>query len=70
MGFEITTYYYEPGCAYAGVWKDGVEERYELHLYSREEDKNKLPEHLDKLFLINRRWFREEVEEESEKTTE
>jgi hypothetical protein len=51
MGFYIKAYYYEPGCAFAGIWEDGCESTYEVS--SSSQAAADLPPELDEMFAIS-----------------
>jgi len=68
MGFSIRAYYYEGGCAYCGVWEDGVDEEYSIEGNS-EWVKENIPQEIDYEFAISdnmAQWESENEEEEEE----
>lgn len=66
MGFSIRAYYYEGGCAYCGVWEDGVDEEYSIDGKSEWVSEN-IPKEIDDEFCISESmasWESENEEEE------
>ena len=52
QGFTVEFMYYEPGMNYAGVYRDGSDDYYEL-AESSDEVREQLPEDLDLAFGIS-----------------
>lgn len=71
MGFSIKAMYYEGGCAFCGIWEDGVEDFYEIKGNSKWV-KNNIPKELDDEFCIydNMADYEAECEEEEDAETE
>jgi hypothetical protein len=68
MGFSIRAYYYEGGCAYCGVWEDGVDEEYSIEGNS-DWVKENIPQEIDYEFCISEsmsEWESENKEEEQD----
>jgi hypothetical protein len=66
MGFSIRAYYYEGGCAYCGVWEDGVDEEYSIDGKSEWVSDN-IPKEINDEFCISESmasWESENEEEE------
>ena len=66
MGFSIRAYYFEGGCAYCGVWEDGVDEEYSIDGKSEWVSEN-IPKEIDDEFCISESmasWESENEEEE------
>lgn len=64
LGMTVRAYYYEPGCAFAGIYEDGYDECYSLE-GSADEVEADIPESLDEMFGIveSMREYEEENEE-------
>lgn len=56
IGYKIKATYFEPGCAFGGIWENGEEDYYEG-------DVSNYPESLIEQYNIHQ-WFEEEEEEE------
>ena len=56
LGYKIKATYFEPGCAFGGIWENGEEDYYEG-------DVSNYPESLIEQYNIHQ-WFEEEEEEE------
>jgi hypothetical protein len=65
MGFSIRAYYYEGGCAYCGVWEDGVDEEYSIDGKSEWVSEN-IPKEIDDEFCISESMAEWESENEKE----
>lgn len=63
LGFSVRAMYYEPGCAFAGIYEDGYDECYSLEGTSAGV-KEQIPESLDEAFGITESMA--EWEEENE----
>lgn len=61
QGFEISAYYYEPGCAFVGHWDNGADNCYEIPSTSAEV-RESIPDYLDDYFGISE--YMEEYEDE------
>lgn len=71
LGFTVTAYYYEPGCAYAGIYDECGDDYYQLSEMTSDEVRNTIPQELDAIFGISNSmeaW--EEENEEPEPLTE
>ena len=66
LGFEVTAFYYEPGCAFAGVYRDGDDDCYDLSGLKAHELRKIVPEDIDEIFGIveNAEMWEEENEEQ------
>jgi hypothetical protein len=53
LGFNVHAYYYEPGCGFAGVYSDGVDDCYDLSGLNSTEAAEQLPPDLDQEFCIS-----------------
>ena len=67
LGFDITAYYYEPGCQFAGCWENGADDYYQDWGDSAGA-KATLPAHIDDTFSISENQAEWEAEEEEELT--
>lgn len=53
LGFEVEGYYYEPGMAFVGVWRDGYDDCYELSGETSSTVRDVIGEDLDDYFGIS-----------------
>lgn len=65
MGFKIKAYYYEGGCAFCGVWENGIDESYDISGNSKWVKKN-IPSDIDEEFAISMNMAEWEAEEKAE----
>jgi len=66
LGFEIEASYYEPGMAFAGLWKNGEDDCYEYGGMTADEIEATLPKELDEEYGISQavsEWEQEQEEE-------
>lgn len=77
QGFGVYATYYEPGCAFCGVWDDGSDEYYDLSGMRSDDVRDQIPTELDESFGISdtmeeyerdnedevTHWYKEGVEE-------
>ena len=66
-GFRVYATYYEPGCAFAGIWDNGSDEYYEYSGMDSKEIAEALPAELDEAYGISdsaAEWEAEQAEEE------
>lgn len=68
QGFSINAYYYEPGMAFAGIWKDGIDDVYELGGLTPSDVENLISQELDKIFDIVESMRDYEYDDEEELT--
>jgi len=52
QGFEVSAYYYEPGCSFVGHWDNGADDCYEIPS-DADEVRESIPEYLDDYFGIS-----------------
>jgi len=69
LGFSIYATYYEPGCAFAGVFEDGHDDYYDLSGMDSGDVQQQLPQELDDAFGISESMAEYEAENEDEVTT-
>lgn len=69
MGFTVYALYYEPGCAFAGVWDDGFEDHFDLSGMDSRAVQDQLPTELDEAFSISEVMADYEALEQDEVTT-
>ena len=53
LGFTVEAMYYEPGMAFAGIYKDGEDEGYDLSGMSSDEVRTYLPSQLDEMMGVS-----------------
>lgn len=70
QGFEVEAMYYEPGCGFAGIWCDGVDDYYELNGLTSVAMAANLPRELDDAFGISENAQQWEEEEDTEELRE
>jgi hypothetical protein len=68
LGFTVYATYYEPGCAYAGIFEDGLDDYYDLSDLDSGDVKQQLPPELDDSFGISESMAEYEDEQEDEVT--
>ena len=69
QGFCVYATYYEPGCAFAGIYDDQGDNCYNLSEMSSDEVRDELPTELDESFGISESMAEYEAENEDEVTT-
>lgn len=69
LGFTVYATYYEPGCAFAGVFEDGLDDYYDLSEMDSGDVQQQLPPELDSAFGISESMAEYEAENEDEVTT-
>lgn len=69
LGFGVYATYYEPGCAFAGVFEDGMDDYYDLSNMDSGDVQQQLPQELDEAFGISESMAEYEAEQEDEVTT-
>jgi hypothetical protein len=69
LGFTVYATYYEPGCAFAGIFEDGVDDYYDLSNMDSGDVQQQLPPDLDDSFGISESMAEYEAENEDEVTT-
>jgi hypothetical protein len=69
LGFTVYATYYEPGCAFAGIFEDGVDDHYDLSNMDSGDVQQQLPPELDDSFGISECMAEYEAENEDEVTT-
>ena len=69
LGFTVYATYYEPGCAFAGVFEDGADDYYDLSEMDSGDVQQQLPPDLDSAFGISESMAEYEAENEDEVTT-
>ena len=69
LGFTVYATYYEPGCAFAGIFEDGVDDHYDLSEMDSGDVQQQLPPELDDAFGISESMAEYEAENEDEVTT-
>jgi hypothetical protein len=68
LGFEVYATYYEPGCAFAGIWDNGSDDYYDLSSMDSGDVQQQLPQELDDAFGISESMAEYETEQEDEVT--
>lgn len=68
LGFTVYATYYEPGCAFAGIWEDGYDNYYDLSGMDSGDVQQQLPSELDEAFGISESMAEYEAEQEDEVT--
>lgn len=68
LGFSVYATYYEPGCAFAGIFEDGVDDYYDLSGMDSGDVQQQLPQELDEAFGISESMAEYESEQEDEVT--
>lgn len=63
QGFEIEAMYYEPGCAFAGIYSSGCDDSYDLTDMDSTSVKDNIPTDLDEAFGISESMAEYEEEE-------
>lgn len=69
IGFTVYATYYEPGCAFAGIFEDGNDDYYDLSNMDSGDVQQQLPPDLDSAFGISESMAEYEAENEDEVTT-
>jgi hypothetical protein len=69
LGFTVYATYYEPGCAFAGIFEDGMDDYYDLSEMDSGDVQQQLPPDLDDSFGISESMAEYEAENEDEVTT-
>lgn len=69
LGFTVYATYYEPGCAFAGIFDECGDNCYNLSEMSSDEVRDELPSELDDAFGISESMAEYEAENEDEVTT-
>ena len=69
LGFSVYATYYEPGCAFAGIFEDGLDDYYDLSDMDSGDVQQQLPQELDEAFGISESMAEYEAENEDEVTT-
>ena len=69
QGFTVYATYYEPGCAFAGIWDNGDDDYYDLSGMNSGDVQQQLPPSLDDSFGISETMAEYEAENEDEVTT-
>lgn len=69
LGFGVYATYYESGCAFAGVFEDGMDDYYDLSGMDSGDVQQQLPQELDEAFGISESMAEYEAEQEDEVTT-
>jgi hypothetical protein len=69
LGFTVYATYYEPGCAFAGIYDECGDNCYNLSEMSSDEVRDELPSELDDAFGISDSMAEYEAENEDEVTT-
>ena len=64
QGWRVTNMYYEPGIGFAGIWKNGEDDQYNLSEMTADDAESELPEDLNETFLISETMRDYEDEEE------
>lgn len=73
LGFTVEAMYFEPGMAFAGIYRDGFDDYYEYGSMDRDEVAATLPEELDEAFGISdsmAEWESEQDDEDDEEEAE
>jgi hypothetical protein len=68
LGFTVYATYYEPGCAFAGIFEDGLDDYYDLSGMDSGDVQQQLPSELDDTFGISETMAEYENENEDEVT--
>jgi hypothetical protein len=68
QGFTVYATYYEPGCAFAGIYEDGIDDYYDLSGMDSGDVQQQLPQELDDAFGISESMAEYEAENEDEVT--
>lgn len=68
LGFGVYATYYEPGCAFAGVFEDGMDDYYDLSGMDSGDVQQQLPQELDEAFGISESMAEYESEQEDDVT--
>jgi hypothetical protein len=68
LGFTVYATYYEPGCAFAGVFEDGTDDYYDLSGMDSGDVQQQLPQELDEAFGISESMAEYEAEQEDDVT--
>jgi len=68
LGFGVYATYYEPGCAFAGIFEDGSDDYYDLSGMDSGDVQQQLPTELDDAFGISESMAEYEAEQEDEVT--
>ena len=68
LGFTVYATYYEPGCAFAGIWENGYDDHYDLSGLDSGDVQQQLPQELDDAFGISESMAEYETEQEDEVT--
>lgn len=69
LGFTVYATYYEPGCSFAGIWEDGMDDYYDLSGMDSGDVQQQLPQELDDSYGISETMAEYEAENEDEVTT-
>ena len=69
LGFTVYATYYEPGCAFAGIWDNGSDDYFDLSGMDSGDVQQQLPPELDDAFGISESMAEYEAEQEDEVTT-
>ena len=69
LGFTVYATYYEPGCAFAGIWDNGDDDYYDISQMDSGDVQQQLPSELDDAFGISESMAEYEAEQEDEVTT-
>ena len=69
LGFGVYATYYEPGCAFAGIFEGGLDDYYDLSNMDSGDVQQQLPPELDDSFGISESMAEFESEQEDEVTT-
>ena len=69
LGFTVYATYYEPGCAFAGIYEDGIDDYYDLSGMDSGDVQQQLPPDLDSSFGISEAMAEYEAENEEELTS-
>ena len=69
LGFTVYATYYEPGCAFAGIFEDGNDDYYDLSGMDSGDVQQQLPPDLDDSFGISESMAEYEAENQDEVTT-
>jgi len=68
LGFTVYATYYEPGCAFAGVFENGMDDYYDLTDMDSGDVQQQLPQELDEAFGISESMAEYEAEQEDDVT--
>lgn len=68
LGFTVYATYYEPGCAFAGIFEDGNDDYYDLSGMDSGDVEQQLPQELDDAFGISECMAEYEAENEDDVT--